>query len=133
LGQLGLAIKKKGRKLVFSQPCDCFDGKWCSAYSSRPGRCRAFECRLLLRVRQGVLKVPSALKTIADARRKAESVRSLLRALGNTDEGLAMTRRYSKIMAQPLDLADDNAVEIRARLMVEVAELMTLFQRDFLT
>ena len=73
---------------------------------------------------------PCSVHDTAAALEYARRVKAL--ATAPDYEGLAMTRRYSKIMAQPLELADDQVVEIRARLMLEVAELMTLLQRDFL-
>src|ERR1041385_4460265 len=51
LAGLGLTIGKKGQgKLAFSQPCACFDGKFCTIYEARPKRCRTFECGLLKKV-----------------------------------------------------------------------------------
>jgi len=134
LVELGLALVKKGRsKLAFAQPCACFDGKLCGIYADRPQRCRTFECGLLKRVQAGELGADAALKTIAKTKRQAETVRGLLRQLGQNDERLAMTRRYAETMSAPIDLADhETDAERRGELMLAVAELMTQLQRDFL-
>ena len=37
LKQLGLTIVQKSKsKLAFTQPCACFDGKFCGIYADRP-------------------------------------------------------------------------------------------------
>lgn len=134
LAELGLSLVKKGRsKMAFAQPCACFDGKLCGIYAGRPKRCRTFECGLLQRVQAGELDADAALKTIAQTKRQAEKVRVLLRQLGQTDEGLAMTTRYTQAMSAPVDLSDhETDSERRGELMLAVDELMQLFQRSFL-
>jgi hypothetical protein len=133
LGELGLTVKKKGRKLAFSQPCACFDGKLCTAYAGRPGRCRTFECRLLLQTKSGDLNARTALKTISQTRARVELVRKLIRALGNSEEGAALTHRYAKVMAEPMDLGAAKVAQDRSRLLCEMAALMESLHRDFLT
>jgi hypothetical protein len=73
------------------------------------------------------------LKRIADAKKLAEKVRRLLRKLGDKDEQLALTKRYSRVMSQPIDLADDEDTgEARGELMLAVNDLMHVLQREFL-
>lgn len=133
LMDLGMSFKKKGRKRAFVQPCHCFDGKLCRIYADRPARCRTFECGLLKRVLSGETPSSAALKGIADAKKLVEKVRRLLRRLGDHDEQLALTRRYSRMMARPIDLAgDEEMVEARGELMLAVNDLMHVLQRDFL-
>jgi len=130
---LGMALKKKGMKRAFVQPCRCFDGKLCRIYADRPKRCAMFECGLLKRVQSGEIPAPTALKRIADATKLAEKVRRLLRRLGDHDEQLALTKRYSRVMSQPIDLAaGDDAGEARGELMLAVNDLMHVLQREFL-
>jgi Fe-S-cluster containining protein len=130
---LGMSLKKKGMKRAFVQPCHCFDGKLCQIYADRPKRCATFECGLLKRVQSGVMPASAALKRIADTKKLAEEVRRLLRRLGDDDEQLALTKRYSRMMAKPIDLsADEDAGETRGELMLAVKELMHIFQREFL-
>jgi Fe-S-cluster containining protein len=130
---LGMSLKKKGMKRVFAQPCRCFDGKLCNIYDDRPKRCATFECGLLKRVESGAMLAPAALKRIADAKKLVENVRQLLRRLGDHDEQLALTKRYGKMMAKPIDLSGDEAIaESRGELMLAVNDLMHVLQRDFL-
>ena len=133
LAALGLELFRKGRKQGFNQPCACFDGKWCRIYADRPDRCRTFECRLLQRVQSGKITSDAALKSIAEARRDVDRVRELVRQLGQNDERMPLNRRYSAIMAQPLDLAsDDETAERRSELMLAVHKLTRILQREFL-
>jgi len=133
LAELGLTLGMKGSKLAFSQPCACFDGKLCGIYADRPRRCRTFECGLLKRVQDGQLQAAAALKTIAATKRQAEKVRMMLRQLGQVDERMAMTRRYTEAMSAPIDLADEETdSDRRGELMLAVAELMQKLQRNFL-
>ena len=130
---LGMGLKKKGMKRAFVQPCRCFDGKLCKIYADRPKRCATFECGLLKRVQSGAMPAPAALKRITDAKKLVETVRRLLRRLGESDEQLALTKRYSKIMSRPIDLsADEDVGEARGELMLTVNDLMHVLQRDFL-
>jgi Fe-S-cluster containining protein len=134
LAELGLSLKKKGQgKLAFAQSCACFDGRLCAIYNDRPERCRTFECGLLKRVENNEMQTEAALKIISKTKRQAENVRVLLRQLGQNDERLAMTKRYSQAMSAPIDLADhETDSERRGELMLAVDELMRQLQRDFL-
>ena len=130
---LGMSLKKKGMKRVFAQPCHCFDGKLCQIYADRPKRCRTFECGLLKRVQSGATPAPDALKRIAAAKKPVEKVRQLLHRLGDRDEQLALTKRYSQMMARPIDLSiDDDIAAAHGELMLAVNDLMRVLQRDFL-
>jgi Fe-S-cluster containining protein len=130
---LGMALKKKGMKRAFVQPCQCFDGKLCRIYNDRPKRCATFECGLLKRVQSGEMSLPAALNGIADTKKLVENVRRLLRRLGDKDEQLALTKRYSRMMAKPIDLSiDDDTGESRGELMMAVNDLMHVLQREFL-
>ena len=134
LASLGMDLqKKKNGKICFTQPCSCFDGKFCAIYESRPKRCRSFECRLLERTQSRKVSVSSALKAIAEARRCVETVRKLVRESGQRDERMPLNRRYSEIMSQPIDLADEESAERRGELMLAVHRLTKILQRDFLT
>ena len=133
LTQLGLNLFRKGGKSAFSQPCSCFDGKLCGIYADRPKQCRAFECGLLKRVQAGKLTAGAALKTIAEARRSSVAVLKLVRELGHTDETKPLNQRYAAVVAQPIDMAADEAVlERRGELMMAVAKLVDSLERDFL-
>lgn len=134
LEKVGLALKQKGRKLAFVQPCACFDGKLCRIYGERPERCRTFECGLLKRVQAGKLESVAALKLILRVQRQAQAIENLLERLGNRDSRAPLSRRYAKVMAEPIDLSgDEDVVELRAELMLGVAALMKLLHRHFLS
>jgi Fe-S-cluster containining protein len=133
LAELGLSLEKKGRQQAFAQPCACFDGKLCRIYNERPKRCRTFECGLLKRVQAGEMGTDAALKTIAEAQRLAEKVRGQLRRLGQSDEQLALNRRYAQVMREPIDLSGpEDAAELRGELMLAVNDLMQMLRQDFL-
>ena len=134
LAKLGLSLEKKGRgKLAFAQPCACFDGKLCKIYDDRPKRCRTFECGLLKKVGADEMTANAALKKIAEAKLLAGKVRELLNSLGDKNERLALTKRYSQAMSAPIDLsASEKDSELRGELMLAVNELMRILQRDFL-
>jgi Fe-S-cluster containining protein len=132
LAKVGLTLEKKGRsKLAFTQPCACFNGKFCNIYADRPKRCRTFECGLLKCVQDGELEADAALKTIARTKRQVEKVRVLLRQLGQNDEQVAMTKRYTQAMSAPNIFSGFNS-ELRGELMLAVNDLMQVLQRDFL-
>jgi len=132
LRQLGLTLVQKTKsKLAFAQPCACFDGKLCGIYADRPRQCRKFECGLLKRVDAGEMTSGAALKKISEAKILAGKVRRLLRSLGQNDERLALTKRYSQAMSAPVDLSADDS-ELRGDLMLAVNDLMQALQRDFL-
>ena len=131
--ELGLSLKRKGRKQTFFQPCRCFDGTLCGIYVERPQRCRTFECGLLKRVQSDEITADAALKQIAETKKIVEKIRRLLNRLGDHDEQLALTKRYANVMAQPIDLsAGDEGSDTRGELMLAVNDLMQVLQREFL-
>ena len=133
LAALGVELFAKGRKKVFNQPCACLVGGLCKIYQDRPARCRSFDCRALQRVQEGKMTVGAAHKAIAEAKRRSEEVLRLVRALGDANETQPLNRRYAAIMAQPMDLAGDEAsLELRGELMLAVSRLVQVLERDFL-
>jgi hypothetical protein len=133
LAALGVELVNRGRKRLFNQPCACLQAGLCRIYNDRPARCRSFDCRTLLRLQQGEVSVASALGSISAAKGHAAEVLRLVRALGNTDEHLPLNRRYAAVMAQPVDLAGDEAqAELRGELMLAVDRLVGILEKDFL-
>lgn len=133
LGKKGLKLIGRDGKTTFSQPCACFDGRSCTIYRDRPIRCQRFECHTLKQALNHKIGHSEALARIRSAKREAETVRRLLRSLGQTDEDLALTKRYQAVMSQPIDLsAGDDAAEKRGELMLAVNDLMARLHRDFL-
>lgn len=134
LRALGLPLFSKGGRRRFNQPCACFDGRFCRIYAERPTQCRAFECRLLQRVAANELPVQEGLRAIARTRQAVNEVRLLVRKLGEVDETLPLSRRYARIMTQPIDFGgDEEVVEQRSALLLAVDRLARLLARDFLT
>ncbi len=133
LAKLGLDIQQKTKtKLAFSQPCACFDGKFCKIYAERPKRCRLFECGLLKRVQSDEMTAGTALKKISQAKAQAAKVRELLRDSGQRGEQTALTHRYTEVMIAPVDLSVAGEADQRAELMLAVNDLMQMLERDFL-
>ena len=133
LASLGVTLQTRGKLTRFSQPCSCLEGKLCRIYDDRPTRCRTFECRVLQRVQAGEVTERAALKSIQNALRRAEKVRGILRELGDTDESVPLSRRYQRMMRQPIDLsADPRLIDLRGELMMAVAELVSVLEREFL-
>ena len=133
LKKLGLTVGQKNRtKLAFVQPCACFGGKLCKIYADRPKRCRLFECGLLKRVAANEMTANAALKKISEAKRRTETVRELLRSLGQHDEKMAMTHRYAEAMSASVDMADEEGVKRHGELMLAVNGLMERLEQDFL-
>jgi len=109
LRALGLAFVQKSRAGVekFKQPCTAFGGCQCNIYSERPTYCREFECLLLKSVKAGEVKIEEARRAIRSALRQVETVKGLLRKLGETDESLALSKRFQhlhrEVERQPCD------------------------------
>ena len=133
LQSLGVKLREGRATARFNQPCSCLDGKLCRIYPDRPMRCRTFECRLLQRTQSGEVGEGTALKKIAKAHRCAEDVRRILRALGDTDEAVPLSRRYQRMMRRAIDLsADEKQIELRGELMLAVSRLVGILEQDFL-
>jgi Fe-S-cluster containining protein len=134
LAELGVPLKRRGAITRFSQPCSCLEGKLCRIYADRPARCRTFECRLLKRAVAGEVTERAALKSIQEARTCADKVRRILRELGDTVETIPLSRRYQRMMRQPIDLsADEWLINLRGELMLAVSDLAGVLEREFLT
>jgi len=97
LQSLGLPVRSLHSVLRpphLAQPCAAFDGCRCRVYTDRPQYCRQFECVLLKSVKAGRTERTAALRIIRTARERADKVRRLLYALGDTDEQLPLSARF---------------------------------------
>jgi len=92
-GRLELAGLEIEDDSLLLQPCVALDVKHCSMYSHRPKCCRTFECRLLKRVRAGVIDVPTAESEIAAALSMVKRIRTLLARLPAGDNRLPLKER----------------------------------------
>lgn len=122
----------------FAQPClalgaDCC----CRIYGERPGQCRKFECALLTRVSAGKQSTEQALSLILSARSQAQTVRKLLRRLGNFHETQALSLRYQTTETAfrggtllPETNPEERA-EAFAELTLAVYRLQAMLRQDF--
>jgi Fe-S-cluster containining protein len=122
-----------GRSRV-NQPCPAFNSGTCACaiYSERPARCRKFECRQLLDVRDGAITTDAALRRIRAARKLATKVEALLGELGHNDRRIPLSRRFRRCQrtAEAGGLGADQ-LDTLARLQLAVHELTLLLARDF--
>jgi uncharacterized protein len=116
----------------FRQPCSAFDSCRCRIYADRPEYCRAFACRVLLNVKAGRLDVAAARRLILEARRLADEVRRQLRELGDTDEDVALSRRF-RWMRKRLESggADRRRAGVFGELTLAVHDLNRLLGEAF--
>jgi uncharacterized protein len=116
----------------FTQPCAAHDGCRCRIYRSRPKYCREFECLLLKKLQQGASTQAHASRVIRAARRRAEKVRKILRALGDLDEATALADRFRR-MAKRLERAElnEDSTALYSRLTVAFHELNLLLNEAF--
>jgi Fe-S-cluster containining protein len=136
LRSLGLKFalnqKSKIKNQKFLQPCACFDGCRCHIYSERPKYCREFECLLLKNVNSGRTNTAAALRIIHNARQRVEKVKRLLRDLGNTEEGLALSKRFRKVKRRVESSAlDEDSAEKFGDLTLAVHDLNVLLSEAF--
>jgi uncharacterized protein len=135
LRSLGLPVSPPRfvrRPAFLSQPCVALEGCRCRCYAERPNYCRVFECVLLKSVQAGRTEPDAALRVIRTAQQRAEKVRSLLRALGDTEEGVALAARFRRT-AKRVEGAElkDEAAEEYAQLTLAVHDLNLLLAEAF--
>jgi Fe-S-cluster containining protein len=118
--------------VILPQPCAAFDGCRCRIYAERPMYCRQFECLLLKNVHAGRLEHSAASRIVRTARERAEKVRVLLRELGDSDEGIALSLRFQRATKryEQAPLADVKA-ETYADLTLAVHDLNMLLSEAF--
>jgi uncharacterized protein len=133
LASRGVPLRWRGKTALLSQPCPALDGTLCRVYADRPSRCRTFECRLLQRVQNGSVRASTAMKRIRRALARAESVKTILRELGQRDETRPLSVRCREVMMEPLDLsAAPDKVRLRGQLLLAVHALTQSLEEDFL-
>ena len=114
------------------QPCSAFDGCRCKIYADRPKHCRKFECLLLKDVIADRTTNTDALRTIRLAQWRMRKVKRLLRKLGDTDEDVALSKRFRR-MKKRLETApaDPVAAGTFSELTVAMHELNMLLSEAF--
>lgn len=128
LSALGLLLKRKRSQTLFLQPCSAHKGCRCTIYDSRPVRCRAFECRQLIRLRDGEIAEDEALERILEARSQVASVLGLLRKAGDRNEKRDLFSRCDGVLEKSPEVFPETAEfqeeirERRAALEIFLAE-----------
>jgi len=137
LKELGLPIRSVRRSdgvlAKAPQPCAalCADN-CCRIYAQRPTRCRQFECLLFTAVASGEVEVDAALKTIRQARVRADKVLRLLRQSGDSDEQRPLSQRFNRTRRRfESGGFDDDALEAFADLTLAVHSLNVLLSAKF--
>jgi hypothetical protein len=87
---------------------------------------------LLKKAQLGAITQQRAINIILAARRRAEMVRELLRALGDTEETLALALRFRR-MAKRLESSkvDPKRAELHAELTQAFHQLNLTLSKDF--
>ena len=117
-----------------SQPCPAFDHDdcTCALYAQRPARCRKFECKQFIAVRDGGKTAAAALKKIREAKKFAAEVETLLTELGFNETSLPFSKRFQKCQrAAERGQFSGEALEQLADLQLAVHRLNTLLAQDF--
>lgn len=130
LAALGLKVKRRKHEQHVLQPCPAHQGSRCAIYDQRPGRCRLFACRQLQAMEAGEITETAAMEKVWEARRRADRVRALFQAAGDTRENKAFATRYETLFTEPLDPSPEMAV-LREELKAAMRELEDLLARDF--
>lgn len=132
---LGLEIEddddRAGGELLV-QPCAALRGTRCSIYPHRPKCCQTFECRLLRKVKLGVISIPDAQNRIADIRNRISGLHQRVDALGSVAKTLSLSERCHEALAQTEDATDPTTVKRRSELERESKSLGRELQRVFL-
>jgi len=123
-----------GKRSRVPQPCPAFNAATCACaiYAERPGRCRKFECRQLLGVREGAITTEEALRQIRKARELAGKVEKLLAELGFNNVQAPLSRRFQRCQrdAENGKLAESQFDRL-AELQLAVHRLTGLLAKEF--
>jgi Fe-S-cluster containining protein len=135
LRSLGLPVRDSPSTLRpphLAQPCAAFDGCRCRVYADRPQYCRQFECVLFKSVKAGRTQPAAAMRIIRTARERADKVRRLLQAVGDTDEQLPLSARFrhtgKRLKERELD---EETADNYAQLTLAVHDLNLLLSDAF--
>jgi len=127
-----VGLLKRINSSKFPQPCAMHDGCRCAIYKNRPQYCREFECILLKEANAGRVSEVAALRTIKEARKKAGRVRELLEQLGDSNSGIALSKRFQAMRKRMENgPADASQIEIFGLLTVAVHELNVILSERF--
>ncbi|MDP3071060.1 MAG: YkgJ family cysteine cluster protein [Opitutaceae bacterium] len=133
---LPVAVTRTATPVVhFRQPCAALcEDRTCRLYTERPAQCRSFECGVFKATQAGRIAFAAALRLVKQARRRADKVRRLLRALGETDEHRPLGERFRRTQRRlESGAADAAAGETFADLTQAVHHLNHLAHEKFYT
>ena len=119
----------------FPQPCAalCAD-RMCRVYADRPLQCRTFECGVFKDTAAGRIEFAVAMKLVKQARQRADKIRRLLRALGDTEEHRALSDRFARTKQHmESGIADAAAAHTFAELSLAVHQFNLLAHEKFYT
>jgi hypothetical protein len=102
----GIELWEPGGAPALPQPCALLEGTRCTAYGSRPERCRRFECDMLAGYQRGEL-------SLADCRARIERVRAFL-------------SQSARAPAPPSDAAEQRRLRSETSVLLESAGLRGL-------
>lgn len=132
LAALGLKLKRKRSQNFFLQPCPAYRDAHCSIYASRPGRCRAFECRQLKGVIAGEITESQALGRIREARQRVEKVNSFLQQAGELRVHKPLSKRCENVISEPLGPGStEETSALRTSLALAAQELEIFLDHEF--
>jgi Fe-S-cluster containining protein len=123
-----------GNRARVEQPCPAFNAATCACaiYAERPVRCRKFECRQLLSVRQGTTTTEKALRQIRAARELSAKVEKLLTELGFNHARLSLSRRFQRCQrAAESGKLPETQLDRLAELQLAVHRLTILLAKEF--
>ncbi len=119
----------------FVQPCAalCAD-RTCRLYADRPRQCRDFECGVYKDAKAGRISFAAALRQVKKARQQADTIRRLLRELGNTEEHRPLAERFRRTQRRmESTITDETANHRFAELGLAVHSLNLLAHKKFHT
>jgi len=119
----------------FLQPCAalCAD-RTCRLYADRPLQCRTFECGVFKDAQAGRITFATALRLVKQARQRADTVRRLLRELGDTAEHRSLTERFDRTQRRmESGRADEAAGDTFAALSLAMHDFNLLSHEKFYT
>ncbi len=116
----------------FSQPCAAYVACRCRIYADRPKYCREFACLLFKSVKGGQTQPDAALRIIRTAQQRAETVRRLLRELGDANETVSLSTRFRRT-ARRLERVglDETTADTYGQLTLAVHDLNLLLSEAF--
>ncbi len=133
---LPVTVSRGAERVVrFRQPCAALGADCrCAVYAERPGQCRRFECGIYKDAVAGRIEFPAALRLVKKARRQADTVHGLLRALGDTTEERSLGERFRRVLRRmETDGGDAAAADAFAELGLAMHAFTRLAEEKFHT